>query len=110
MKEVYAPDGCYLSVKLDSAAIEKLHLEIDAHAVRRAILKGCPGQTRPAVLRALKDVHVVRGDKLRIHPPDALSAGSANLTPEKPAALTCAESGIHMEEASLPSRVHPHSR
>ena len=75
MKEVYAPDGCYLSVKLDSAAIEKLHLEIDAHAVRRAILKGCPGQTRPAVLRALKDVHVVRGDKLRIPPPDALSAG-----------------------------------
>ena len=75
MKEVYAPDGCYLSVKLDSAAIEKLHLEIDAHAVRRAILKGCPGQTRPAVLRALKDVHVVRADKLRIHPPDALAAG-----------------------------------
>ena len=27
------------------------------------------------MLRALKDVHVVRGDKLRIHPPDALSAG-----------------------------------
>ena len=36
MKEVYAPDGCYLSVKLDSAAIEKLHLEIDAHAVLAA--------------------------------------------------------------------------
>jgi len=40
IKEVYAPGKCYISVKLDTRAIEQLKLEIDAFTVRTSILRG----------------------------------------------------------------------
>ena len=77
IKEVYAPDACYLSVKLDMEAVRALHLGIDANTVRRSIMKGCPGQTRPVILRQLKEQHITvqlgiggAASKLRIFPPE----------------------------------------
>jgi DNA-directed RNA polymerase III subunit RPC1 len=81
IKEVYAPSKCYVSVDLDLKAIDQLKLSIDAYSIRRSILKGVVGHTRPAILRSLKDCHVKvkRGSKskLRIYIPEATDkAGS----------------------------------
>eukprot|EP01113_Clastostelium_recurvatum_P040668 TRINITY_DN6343_c0_g1_i1.p1 TRINITY_DN6343_c0_g1~~TRINITY_DN6343_c0_g1_i1.p1 ORF type:complete len:1395 (-),score=348.95 TRINITY_DN6343_c0_g1_i1:174-4358(-) len=38
IKEVYKPGGCYLSVRLDSDALEALQLTVTADSVRRSIL------------------------------------------------------------------------
>ena len=74
IKEVYAPGKCYISIQLDMDAIEQLKLEIDAFTVRTSILRGARGQTRPAVLRSLKECHVKvkRGSKskLRVYVPE----------------------------------------
>jgi DNA-directed RNA polymerase III subunit RPC1 len=71
IKEVYSPTKCYISIHLDMEAIEQLKLDIDAFAVRDAILNAVRGVTRSAVLRALKetDVLVKKGDisKLRVY-------------------------------------------
>jgi DNA-directed RNA polymerase III subunit RPC1 len=70
MKEVYAPDKCYISIELDLEAIEQLKLNVDAASVRHSILHGAPGVTRNATLRALKDgdVKLKKGShsKLRV--------------------------------------------
>ena len=75
IKEVYAPSKCYVSVDLDVKAIDQLKLNIDVYSVRKAILKGVVGHTRPAILRSLKDCHVKvkKGSKskLRIYIPEA---------------------------------------
>lgn len=39
IKEVYSPQGCYLSVKLDLQAIKALKLEVTVESVRDSILK-----------------------------------------------------------------------
>jgi DNA-directed RNA polymerase III subunit RPC1 len=81
IREVYASSKCYISVDLDIQAIDQLKLSIDVHTVRTSILKGCIGQTRPAILRALKDVHVKvkKGCKsrLRIYVPDYYGTGKS---------------------------------
>lgn len=73
IKEVYSGDDCYLSIKLDMDAIDQLRLNIDAMSVRKSILKGVRGQTRPPVLRSLSDRHVMikKGSKskLRVYVP-----------------------------------------
>jgi hypothetical protein len=55
-------------------AIQQLRLNIDSVSVRRCILKGVMGQTRPPVLRSLSDRHVLikKGSKskLRVYVPD----------------------------------------
>ena len=84
IREVYAPSKCYISVQLDLKAIDQLKLSIDVYAVRRSILKGVVGHTRPAILRQLKEfnVKVKKGSKskLRIYVPEASSrAGAAPL-------------------------------
>jgi DNA-directed RNA polymerase III subunit RPC1 len=70
MKEVYSSDKCYISIELDLEFIEQLKLNIDSVSVRHAILHGCPGVTRNATIRALKDsdVQLKKGSnsKLRI--------------------------------------------
>jgi len=75
IKEVYAPSKCYVSVELDLKAIDQLKLSIDVYSVRKSILKGVVGHTRPAILRSLKDCHVKvkKGSKskLRIYIPEA---------------------------------------
>jgi DNA-directed RNA polymerase III subunit RPC1 len=74
IKEVYGPGKCYMSIDLDLYAIDQLKLGIDAYTVRKSILKGSIGQTRPPVLRALRDQHikVKKGSKskLRVYVPD----------------------------------------
>ena len=55
IKEVYAPGKCYISIKLDTDAIEQLKLDIDANTVRKSILRSSRGSTRQAVLRSLKE-------------------------------------------------------
>lgn len=62
-------------------AIEQLKLNVDSESVRRSILHGSRGVTRPAILRFLKDVDVKikRGcnHKLRIYvPADNKGSGS----------------------------------
>ncbi|KAL3802193.1 hypothetical protein HJC23_001737 [Cyclotella cryptica] len=59
IKEVYSSGDCYLSIQLDLEAIRQLRLNIDAASVRRCILKGVRGQTRPPVLRMLSEKHVL---------------------------------------------------
>ncbi|KAL7553153.1 hypothetical protein ACHAWF_018055 [Thalassiosira exigua] len=74
IKEVYSSSDCYLSIQLDMDAIQQLRLNIDAVSVRRCILKGVRGQTRPPVLRGLSEGHVLvkKGSKskLRVFVPD----------------------------------------
>jgi DNA-directed RNA polymerase III subunit RPC1 len=84
IREVYASSKCYISVDLDMQAIDQLKLSIDVHTVRRSILKGCIGQTRPAILRALRDCHVKvkRGCnfRLRVYVPDYSGTKSGSLS------------------------------
>ncbi|KAJ0395349.1 hypothetical protein ATCC90586_007781 [Pythium insidiosum] len=72
IKEVFARDQAYLSVKLDMEAIEQLHLSINAHSVRNSILNAS-GVGPRGVLRLLKEQHVLLNarcpDKLRILAP-----------------------------------------
>lgn len=82
IKEVYAPERSYLSVKLDMNAIEQLQLGIDALSVRRSILKSNgSSRTRPAALRALKEWHikVKKGSKskLRVYIPKTEDKGNS---------------------------------
>jgi len=74
IREVYAPTKCYVSVELDLDAIDQLKLNIDVHSVRKSILKGTRGQSRPPILRLLKDYHVKvktgSKSKLRIYVPE----------------------------------------
>ena len=74
IKEVYSSGDCYLSVQLDMDAIQQLRLNIDAVSVRRCILKGIRGVTRPQVLRDLSEQHVLikqgSKSKLRVFAPD----------------------------------------
>ena len=39
IKEVYTPQGCYLSIKIDLLAIQALHLEISIEQIAQSILK-----------------------------------------------------------------------
>ncbi|GAB9475396.1 DNA-directed RNA polymerase iii largest subunit [Globisporangium polare] len=72
IKEVFARDQAYLSVKLDMEAIDQLHLDINARSVRNSILGACGIGPRGA-LRLLKEQHVLLNarcpDKLRILAP-----------------------------------------
>ena len=74
IKEVYSSNDCYISIQLDMDAIQQLRLNIDSVSVRRCILKGVMGVTRPPVLRNLSDRHVLikKGSKskLRVYVPD----------------------------------------
>jgi len=73
IKEVFASHACYISIELDMDAIEQLKLNVDSKSVRKSILRGTRGITRPAILRSLKDtdVKIKQGcnNKLRIYVP-----------------------------------------
>ena len=64
IKEVYSPEGCYLSVKLDLNAISALKLEVTIETIRDSI-------TKTSKLK-IKDKHIslVSHDKLHIEPYD----------------------------------------
>ena len=105
IREVHSPEQSYVSIKLDLHAIQNLHLDVNAHTVRQAILKGNgigSYSKQFASLRAVKDKHVsiidtahsssraagasprgenenedetVAGSYLRIFPPEAKDTG-----------------------------------
>lgn len=81
-KEVYSPEQCYISVKLDMDAIEQLKLNVDAYTVRHAILHGTRGQTRNVVMRSLCETNVLikRGSKskFRVIVPDMKVGGTSS--------------------------------
>lgn len=62
IKEVYAPTGCYLSVKIDLAAIEALQLEVTIESIRQSILKTSKLKVKD------RHIKVVRHDKMHIEP------------------------------------------
>lgn len=64
IKEVYTPQGCYLSIKLDLKAIQALKLEVDIYSIRAAILK-----SKNIKLKE-KHVTIVHENKLHIEPYD----------------------------------------
>lgn len=79
IKEVHRQDGSYISIKLDLNTIESLHLSVTAYSVKYALLHNVGGITRPAVLRSLKDKHIVineKGNKLRVFPPELKEVSS----------------------------------
>lgn len=73
IEEVYASTHTYLVVKLDRKAIADLKLDITANSVRERILRGVTGQTRPAILRLLKDkdVRTKGAEYIRVSIPEA---------------------------------------
>lgn len=72
IKEVFARDQAYLSIKLDLQAIARLHLAITARSVRTNILNAV-GIGPRGVLRLLKEQHVLLNarcpDKIRLLAP-----------------------------------------
>lgn len=73
IKEVHTASGSYVAIKLDTQCIEALHLSITAYTVKYALIHGSGVGVRPAVLRSLKDKHVLvneKGDKIQVFPPD----------------------------------------
>jgi DNA-directed RNA polymerase III subunit RPC1 len=62
IKEVYSPNGCYLTVKLDMKAINALKLEVDIESVRTAIIKTSKLKVKE------KHIVVVSPEKLQIEP------------------------------------------
>jgi DNA-directed RNA polymerase III subunit RPC1 len=77
IKEVFARDQAYLSVKLDMNAIDQLHLNINARTVRNSILNAIGIAPRSA-MKLLKEQHVLLNarcpDKLRILAPSNYKA------------------------------------
>ncbi|KYK64631.1 DNA-directed RNA polymerase III RPC1, partial [Toxoplasma gondii TgCatPRC2] len=66
IKEVYAPDGAWLVVKLDQHTIRKLFLDINANTVKDAILR----QTAVNKVRITKNsVEIINEWKVRVMPP-----------------------------------------
>jgi DNA-directed RNA polymerase III subunit RPC1 len=83
MKEVHCSNGSYISIKLDTETIRKLHLNVNASTVRSAILASTlDSDIRSTVLRSLKDRHVYtvgsNNDRLRIIPPEPKETKSKN--------------------------------
>lgn len=83
IREVHSPELSYISIKLDLKAIDMLHLNISAQTVRWSILHAS-GSVKSAVLRALKDRHVIvvsqvdrsgRYCRLRVLPPEVKDSG-----------------------------------
>lgn len=73
LKEVYSPEKCYVSIKLDLNAIEQLKLNVDVFTVRRSILN-----SKEKILRSLgsSGVLVKRGSKskLRVYVPNKVGS------------------------------------
>ena len=92
IREVHTPDQSYISIKLDMDIIRKLHLNISAASVRWSILH-LLGTHRSAVLRSLKEKHVVimpptfRKDdtscRLRVMSPDCKDNGKGTLLQQR---------------------------
>jgi DNA-directed RNA polymerase III subunit RPC1 len=63
IEEVYSPQQCYLTVKLDMAAIDRLQLSVDVNTVYRAV-------ENDKKLKLKGFVRLKGDDSIRIYPPD----------------------------------------
>ena len=64
IKEVYTPQGCYLSVKIDLAAVNALQLDVNTATIRMSILK------TPKLKVKDKHITIVNESKIHIEPYD----------------------------------------
>jgi len=92
IKEVHCSQGSYISIRLDTNVIKNLHLNVNAHTVRTAILNSVlSADIRSPVLRLLKERNVYtvgnNNDRLRIIPPD-LKDTSKGIRAEKKITFT----------------------
>jgi DNA-directed RNA polymerase III subunit RPC1 len=75
IREVHSAEKSYIAIKLDTQAIQNLHLNVDAHTLRACILYSTFGGVRPPVIRMLKERHVLvvntKGNRLHILPPES---------------------------------------
>ena len=62
IKEVYSPQGCYLSLKIDIAASEALQLEVTIESIKDSILKTGKLKVKE------KHLKIVKHDKMHIEP------------------------------------------
>ena len=62
IKEVYSPQGCYLSIKIDLEAIKALQLEVTIESIRHSILKTGKLKVKE------KHLKIVKQDKMHIEP------------------------------------------
>ena len=62
VKEVYTPQGCYLSIKIDLAAITALHLEVTIDQIMQSILK------TPRLKIKDKNIKIMGQNKMHISP------------------------------------------
>lgn len=73
IREVHDSHQTYVSVKMNMGLIKKLHLNINLHSIKNAIVNNYGGLSRAAVLRTVKDKHIIFGtnkDTLHIYPPE----------------------------------------
>lgn len=64
ISEVYSPQGCYLSIKLDLKAIAALQLEVTIDTIKESIVK------TPRLKIKEKHIKVINSEKLHIEPYD----------------------------------------
>ena len=64
IKEVYKPQGCYLSVKLDQNAINQLRLEVNIESIKNSIIKTSKLKVKE------RHITIVGHDILQIEPYD----------------------------------------
>lgn len=79
IREVHCRDMSYVLIKLDMKAIQGLHLSVNADTVRSSILN-YGGIPKSAILRALKDKHVMvvsngRSNKIKVMAPEVRDTG-----------------------------------
>jgi DNA-directed RNA polymerase III subunit RPC1 len=73
IKEVHNIDQSYVSVKIDMNTVQNLHLDVTVHTIRQSIIRNSGFSNRPAILRLLKEKHVIaceKGHRLKIFPPE----------------------------------------
>jgi len=64
ISEVYSPQGCYLSIKLDLKAISALQLEVTIDTIKESIIRTARLKIKE------KHIRVMSSDKLHIEPYD----------------------------------------
>ena len=64
ISEVYSPQGCYLSIKLDLKAISALQLEVTIDTIKESILK------TPKLKIKERHIKVINNEKIHIEPYD----------------------------------------
>ena len=64
ISEVYSPQGCYLSIKLDLKAISALQLEVTIDTIKESIIRTAKLKVKE------KHIKIINKDKLHIEPYD----------------------------------------